>query len=421
MKDLVGLIGAGLVGVGVGSVGGIAGQDIVPFNVLDGEMVSVVDEKEVGSDFKEDGRKLPYSEEEMGTFFDEVKSWEFEGTKVYEHIRNRMANAGDKYIKGKMSLGDYVLNERKAIVGLTEIIKMNVGFERDKFELSDFVSGSANCFGYVQALCFAGKEVGLDVSGIHTRDGHVANMIEYEDKKIAIIDLIRSDGFVSPPERVDKVGGEWKTLWDGRITNGKVAYKIMSDNDLTGEVFFCRGTVNYMGGRAEEAVGLFDTALEYSYNNPVIHNNRGGALLMLGEHKRAIDDFKMAIKFRENYISAYHNLGNAHLDSEDFPRAIKSYDEALKRDSTFVKAYFGRAFAHLSTGNNRKAVEDTSRAIELNPGYARAYYLRAIGNGEMGLKLECARDLRMAKFKNSNLAGDVEKVCREYEISLDEN
>ena len=367
---------------------------------------------------------LEYPETVAKDFISMVRRWEtpnrMPALPVLERI---LVRAREAYQKGQISRGQLAQMEEKAVAGLCQSIKDQIAYRKNKFDLSIIIeTKQANCFGYAQLFCILGNSIGLSVSAMNVTSEHVANMVHLSDDTMTVVDLIRTNGFLSERIVTDRAfegdGSRWRYTDSNHITRDGRIIHIFDKNELIGEIHFCRGTMQYMSGRGAEAIVHYDRAIELSPRCARAYNNRGGAHLILSDHAEAISDFNKAIDLSPTYISAYHNRANAYLDSEQYDRAITDYTRAIELNPQFAKAYFGRGFAHLALGHYDEAIRDYTQAIRLNPAYARAYYTRAIGYAHLEEREKAVRDMLQAVALDQTLRADVQKASAEFHLNL---
>jgi tetratricopeptide (TPR) repeat protein len=368
--------------------------------------------------------ELEYSEETADDFVTMVSHWKTpRGQFVLTVLERILVRAREAHEKGQISNVQLALTEEKAVAGLGQSIQSEIAYRKDYFDLAEIIQKrQANCFGYSQLFCILGNSIGLSVSAMNVTSDHVANIVSLSDGTMTVVDLIRTNGFLSERIITDSAfkgnGSYWRYKDKNHITReGKIIH-ILDGDELISEIHFCRGTMQYMSGRGAEAIAHYDRAIELSPQCARAYNNRGGAYLILSDHSEAISDFNKAIELSPTYVSAYHNRANAYLDSEQYVKAIADYTRAIELDPEFVKAYFGRGFAHLALEQYNEAIRDYTRAIQLNPTYARAYYTRSIGYAQLGQRDKAIRDMRQSVALDHTLKAEVEKTSAEFGLNL---
>ena len=82
--------------------------------------------------------------------------------------------------------------------------------------------------------------------------------------------------------------------------------------------------------RWQEAVTLFDEAINQDYQSPVIWNNRGECLAKLDNFEGAVESFERAIELESNFAPAYFGLTRALVNAERLDEAKVHYQKLLE-------------------------------------------------------------------------------------------
>lgn len=368
--------------------------------------------------------ELEYADVVADDFIKLVGSWRDEqGSPALVVMRARLANSREACRKGEISQAQLAGIEESILLELGHSIRNEISYRQDYFDLHNIVKdGKANCFGYSQVFCILGNCIRLSVWAASVTPEHVANIVGLSDRTMTIVDLTRVDGFTS--ERIvteaahNGNGSHWSFTDEGKLVRGDKKIHIWNRNEVVGEIYFCRGTINYMSSRRSEAISHYNRAIELNPISAKAYNNRGGAYLVLGEHAKAISDFDKALELDPEYTSAYHNRANAYLDSDRYSEAIIDYTSTIERDGRFAKAFFGRGFAHLALEDYAQAVSDYTEAIEADPEFARAYYTRAIGHAYLGEDEKAKRDMLHAVELDRTLKEDAKRISTEFDLDL---
>ena len=369
-------------------------------------------------------RGLEYSNKVAQDFIDMVGDWKDEqGRPAFAVLNEMLAKARQACTEGTISQSQLAKIEEYMIMTLGRIIREEIGYKGDCFDLADVIESEvANCFGYSQLLYILGRSVRLSVWPASVMPEHIANIVVLSDGTMVVVDLTSADGFVS--ERIitdakfEGSGSHWKFENKGNLVrNGKTIH-ILDKNELVGEVYFCRGTVNYMSGRSDQAISDYEKAIEFNPQCAKVYNNRGGAYLALGQYTEAISNFNQAIELDPKYGSAYHNRANAYLGSGQYTGAILDYTNTIELDPDFAKAYLGRGYAHLAGQHYARAVSDYTKAIEFKPDYARAHYMRAISYAYLAEHDKARSGMLQAVELDRTLKKDVEDMSDKFELNL---
>lgn len=369
-------------------------------------------------------KKLQYSDAVAQDLTGMVGDWKDEqGRPALAVLNEKLAEARQACTEGRISKSQLAKTEEHMIMRLGRIIRREIAYKGDCFDLSDVVESEvANCFGFSQLLYVLGTSTRLSVWPASVLPEHIANIVVLSDGTMTVVDLTNSNGFVSEriitDPRVEGSGSHWRFENKGDLVrNGKTIH-ILDKNELLGEIYFCRGTVDYMSGRSAEAISDFKRATQLNPQCAKAYNNRGSAHLALGQYREAISNFNHAIELDPAYRSAYHNRANAYLGSGQYTQAVLDYSNTLNLDPGFAKAYLGRGYAHLAEGKYAQAVSDYTRVIDLKPDTAKAHYMRAISYAYLAEHDKARSGMLQAVDLDRTLRSDVEDMSRKFALNL---
>jgi tetratricopeptide (TPR) repeat protein len=102
---------------------------------------------------------------------------------------------------------------------------------------------------------------------------------------------------------------------------------------------------------------------------------QGIAQAEAGAWQDALKLFDQALQHAPDWSDAYYQRGRMQFKLNQFEAAIADYTRALLANPTCATAFHARALAHLSLGNLEAAVADAKDAIRLYPSSALAYHL----------------------------------------------
>jgi tetratricopeptide (TPR) repeat protein len=125
-------------------------------------------------------------------------------------------------------------------------------------------------------------------------------------------------------------------------------------------------------GRAAEAVPHYEAALRLAPRSADAHNNLGNALLQLGRPGEARTHYEKALLVRPDFADAHNNLGNILAQSGEFSAAARHYEAALQArpDLADAQANLGNVLAQ--TGRLAEAIAHYEAALQLRPDFAVA-------------------------------------------------
>jgi tetratricopeptide (TPR) repeat protein len=145
----------------------------------------------------------------------------------------------------------------------------------------------------------------------------------------------------------------------------------------------------------EYVPALIGLGLQYSFSG---HSNKA-----IEAYQRAIDLLAEAeirpenVSARHNLATALSNLAEEHYFSAQYEEAFTLLDRArdLDPDNSTVHAQIGDTCANL--GDIEGAIAAHKRAIELDPGHVRCYAVLAVMYRQLGLELQYAEQLELAR------------------------
>jgi tetratricopeptide (TPR) repeat protein len=128
----------------------------------------------------------------------------------------------------------------------------------------------------------------------------------------------------------------------------------------------------FLSGDLDEAIRLFDEAIQSNPSHSFAYYLRGGAWLRKSRRAsdnkacdKAIHDFGEAIRIDPEYTSAYEQRGVAWCCKKDYDGAIRDFGEAIRIDPECTSAYEQRGVAWCCKKDYDAAIRDFDEAIRL--------------------------------------------------------
>jgi tetratricopeptide (TPR) repeat protein len=142
--------------------------------------------------------------------------------------------------------------------------------------------------------------------------------------------------------------------------------------------------------RNEEALASADKAIQIQSNHPYALANRGDALFALNRQDEAIAAYQQAQMAAPDYPYPFIRHGDVLRFLEQYADAIEPYDQAIAIDRRNSDAWAGKGYALNGLGQSTEALAAFDRAVEANPNsvYAlsgRAALLDVLGRHEAAL------------------------------------
>lgn len=123
----------------------------------------------------------------------------------------------------------------------------------------------------------------------------------------------------------------------------------------------------------QEAVPVFQKAIELNKNNASVYANLGVSYQRLGMANEAIAVFQKALELEPDRVSVYNNLGSVYLKMEKYDDAALVLQKAITIDPGYALAYYNLGYAYDRQGRTEEAIKAYQKAIALKPDYAYAH------------------------------------------------
>jgi tetratricopeptide (TPR) repeat protein len=131
-------------------------------------------------------------------------------------------------------------------------------------------------------------------------------------------------------------------------------------------------------GQFENAVRLYDQAIECKPAHAETYFKRGNALKGLGKLELAIDSYNQAIEHRPSHAHAYCNRGTVQQALGLNDAALSSYDQAIALDRMDAMAHYNRALLLQERFCWLEALASYDCAITIDPSFADAQFNRSL-------------------------------------------
>lgn len=150
-------------------------------------------------------------------------------------------------------------------------------------------------------------------------------------------------------------------------------------------------------GRADEALAIIRAAFETGGEvAPILHNQLGELLVIVGRPREAEAEFRRAIERNEILSQPRFNLAVLAEQRGELLRARDLYEEAIERAPLHFQAQFNLARLMGQLGDRGRERELYADAIASNPEFARGYFFLAKtimdSGGDLAEAEQLARD-----------------------------
>lgn len=177
----------------------------------------------------------------------------------------------------------------------------------------------------------------------------------------------------------------------------------------------------YMKGQYQQALQLFNEALQHDSVNAHYFSNRGHTHKQLGHWEAALADYRRANKIEptsthETYFQSAEIL---HKKLNKYQEALPLYTKsmAIIQQTGMVldlhKCYFSRANCQLKLKHYQEAIKDFTKTIELRPEHYQSFTNRGMARYNIKDVKGACRDWEKAVELGYNLAqGYVTSYCK---------
>ena len=155
------------------------------------------------------------------------------------------------------------------------------------------------------------------------------------------------------------------------------------------------GVVLDAKGKTEDAIKVYQNALQINENSAETHFNMGSILHRLGRSNEARVSYEKAISIKSDFLNAYFNLGLVYQNLQDNKKAIESYEKAIELKPDFHEAIGAMGTALQAQGELEEAIDHYKKALEIQPDARNHYNLAA------GLRTQGSLDEAIKQFEKS--------------------
>ncbi len=180
--------------------------------------------------------------------------------------------------------------------------------------------------------------------------------------------------------------------------------------DVAIEALPDRAVIYYERGRAYEGLGLLEKAVaDYAtclQKDPLFlqaQNNKGVVLAKMEQYELAALEFGKLIAEQPDDALALRNRGLCYHDLGDYERALIDYDQAVKIAPHDVPTWFQRGNVFLEQKKFEEAVANYDKAIEFDAEYAKAWMNRGVARYGLNQRPAALQDLEQAQLLDDNI------------------
>ena len=154
----------------------------------------------------------------------------------------------------------------------------------------------------------------------------------------------------------------------------KLYDKALEDAPLFAEAWYDKGHALSELGRFEDALASYDRAIKLNPTFPKALLNKGKLLYRIGKYEDAINCYERAIRINSQHVDVWYNKGLALNKLGRHEEAIASYEEAIRICPLHIDSWVNKGASLGSLGHYEDAIAPFEKAIEICPSSKEAWY-----------------------------------------------
>ncbi|NEP73002.1 MAG: tetratricopeptide repeat protein [Okeania sp. SIO2G4] len=141
----------------------------------------------------------------------------------------------------------------------------------------------------------------------------------------------------------------------------------------TASQYFHAGNQALAQKKIDEAIALYQKAIELNPNFALYQQTLGDALAKIDKWKEAATVYQKAIEIKPTSALSHHNLGKVLEKQGQLEQAIASYSQAIEINPNFSEFYIGLGRVLVEEGLLYEAISHFQKAISLEPDSSMAH------------------------------------------------
>ncbi len=163
-----------------------------------------------------------------------------------------------------------------------------------------------------------------------------------------------------------------KDLGDLAVAKETLAQALAKDEKNT-EVINMMGIIAWKGNHLQDAIALFERALDLDPKFPQARNNLGIVFYLLHRYEDAVAVWRQALTIKPDYAEVHYNMGSALLRAGLNKQAAEAYAESIRFHPYDAKAHNNRGLALAKMGDHKEALAEWRKALQLDPDLGAAH------------------------------------------------
>jgi tetratricopeptide (TPR) repeat protein len=200
------------------------------------------------------------------------------------------------------------------------------------------------------------------------------------------LDALAAASLIRRPARQDPVQPDAAYLRDGvTYAEGRspaldfpaLATALQEIGDAEG-LFYLGITYLLSGERYQEAVNVYDRALQINSQIPEYWNNKAVALRELGRRREAMSAVERALELRPEFATAWFGKGLDLFDEGRPEEALAAYNRAVDLEPELALAWANKGVVLESLSRLNEAFAAIDRALKLKPDIPEAWNVKGV-------------------------------------------
>jgi len=178
------------------------------------------------------------------------------------------------------------------------------------------------------------------------------------------------------------------------------------------------GDFHFREGRYQDALRLYQKAVDTDPSDPLGYNKKGNALLHSGDVDGALMMYRNATDKDKYFHEAYSNQGTCLARQGKLKDAVEALEKAVTLASDRAEYHFNLGVIYSKMGQDKLAVETLSKACEINPEDFSSRYQLAFVLARQRKLADAIRELKVLRRSadlTSRIKGVLDSMIRDLQ------
>ena len=167
-------------------------------------------------------------------------------------------------------------------------------------------------------------------------------------------------------------------------------------NDLNSDRNLDMGVFNIINGNYQEAITLFDQALNNNKDNDYAWTNRGLCFTNLKRYEAAIESYEKSLSINKKSYLSWHHYGVSLKNIKKYNEAIKCFDLSIQIEPRYHISWNSKGLLLMELKKYKEALDCYNKALEIKPEYHLALNNKGLALYHMGEYDKAIKSYRIA-------------------------